>query len=110
MKKRLLLMLIAVVCLSPSIVFAADFNGFVGNGPTMWIHNPDGTVTSEKGGVSTLGSYERAPASSGSAPANPAPPCAIAAARIDENNKLIQTIQQNRQTAEQKTQSGDAIN
>jgi hypothetical protein len=100
MKKRLLLMLIAVVCLSPSIVFAdlAD-SSYVGTATTSF-KTVDGQVVSQKG---TIGPFQRAPAADGSAPANPAPPseCSIARKRINETNDRDQGI-------EQRLHSGDA--
>ena len=104
MKKRLLLMLIAVVCLSPSIVFAGLADGsYVGTSTTTF-KNIDGQAVSEKGGPSSIGPFQRAPAASGSAPANPAPPseCARARKRINETDERDQGI-------EQRMHSGDAV-
>jgi hypothetical protein len=65
MKKRLLLMLIAVVCLSPSIVFAdLSDNSYVGNGP-MTFKQVDGETVSAKGSSLTIGPYNRIPSSAG---------------------------------------------
>jgi hypothetical protein len=93
MKKRLLLITIAVVCVSPSIVFAdLAENSYVGTATTSF-STVNGQVVSQKG---TIGPFQRAPAPTGSAPANPAPPteCAVARKRINDKNQLIENVRQ----------------
>jgi hypothetical protein len=92
MKKRLLLITIAVVCLSPSVVFADLADGsYVGTATTSFTR-VNGQVISEKG---TIGSFQKAPPPTGSAPANPAPPseCAVARKRINADDQLIDNVQ-----------------
>jgi hypothetical protein len=98
MKKRLLLMLIAVVCLSPSIVFAGlTENSYVGNSTTTFSKDPiTGDLVSVKGSPQSLGSFNRMPAATIQAAPDVAAgaDCPFAATRIRKNAILQQAVDQ----------------
>jgi hypothetical protein len=110
MKKRLLLMLIAVVCLSPSIVFAEG--SYMGNAYTAsWQTDPDtGQKIAVKGGPSSIGAFQRAPAQTISSSANVAGMqyCPFAAARDVKSKELDQETK--KLTGSSGDVAGNAIN
>jgi hypothetical protein len=98
MKKRLLLIFVAVVCLSPSVVFATD--GYTGPRLTDWVtggRSPSGLPISVKAsGPDALGSYEISPPP-GSEHAPPSGAKSDCTAKLNEIKDTGQFIEKTKQ-------------
>lgn len=96
MKKRLLLMLVAVVCLSPSVVFAdlSDLS-YVGNHLTTWTRSPSGVVSEKASGPDAIGSFGVAPAPTiqAAVPSGSLQNCTKKQKEIQDTNQFIRDTQ-----------------